>query len=73
MAGVELTPNLQKEGSAVDLLSLTLSLQDELDLSARKAEGQTVDAKDIRKHGNDAFRLSQLLAPESRIPVAAHW
>ena len=42
-----------------------------LDLSARKAEGQTVDAKDIRKHGNDTFRLAQLLAPDSRIPVAA--
>jgi hypothetical protein len=42
-----------------------------LDMSARKAGGHTVDAKDIRKHGNDVFRLSQLLAADSRIRVAA--
>jgi hypothetical protein len=42
-----------------------------LDLSARKALGQVVDARDIKKHGNDIFRLSQLLAADSRIRVAA--
>lgn len=41
-----------------------------LDLSTRKAEGQNVDGKDIRKHANDVIRLSQLLAPDSRIPIA---
>jgi len=41
-----------------------------LDLSARKADGQNVDTKDIRKHGNDVFRLSQLLAADSRVRVA---
>ena len=41
-----------------------------LDLCARKAGGQNVDAKDIRKHGNDVFRLSQLLTADSRIRVA---
>jgi hypothetical protein len=41
-----------------------------LDLSARKAEGQNIDGKGIRKHANDVIRLSQLLAPESRIPIA---
>lgn len=40
-----------------------------LDLSARKAEGQKIDGKDIRKHANDVMRLSQLLAPDSRIPI----
>lgn len=42
-----------------------------LDLNARQAKGEAVDAKDIRKHANDVIRLSQLLAPEIRIPLAA--
>ncbi len=41
-----------------------------LELNARKANGEKVDAKDIRKHANDVIRLSQLLAPESRFPLA---
>lgn len=41
-----------------------------LDLSSRKAGGQNVDTKDIRKHGNDVFRLSQLLAPDTRVRIA---
>jgi hypothetical protein len=40
-----------------------------LDLSARKERGEPVDSKNIRKHGNDAIRLSQLLSPDLRIPV----
>ena len=38
-----------------------------LDLSERKARGEPVDSKNIRKHANDVMRLSQLLSPESRI------
>lgn len=38
-----------------------------VDLTARKANGEAIDSKDIRKHANDAVRLSQLLTPESRI------
>ncbi|MHB8815493.1 MAG: hypothetical protein ACYDAE_19820 [Steroidobacteraceae bacterium] len=41
-----------------------------LDLSGRKANGEPVDTRDIRKHANDVLRLSQLLAPESRIDLA---
>ena len=41
-----------------------------LDLSARRQEGGSVDSRDVRKHLNDVLRLSQLLAPASRIPVA---
>nr|WP_298718614.1 hypothetical protein [uncultured Steroidobacter sp.] len=41
-----------------------------LDLSDRKAVGGNVDSRDIRKHGNDVFRLSQLLTAELRISVA---
>ncbi len=33
-----------------------------LDLSDRKAAGKQVDAKNIRKHKNDVFRLTELLA-----------
>jgi len=40
-----------------------------LDLTARKEEGAKGDAKDVRKHLNDVLRLSQLLAPTTRIPV----
>ena len=42
-----------------------------LDLTERHTRGEHVDAKDIRKHANDALRLSRLLAPETRIPVEA--
>jgi len=38
-----------------------------LDLNARKELGEQVDAKNIRKHANDILRLSQLLAPSTRI------
>lgn len=37
-----------------------------LDLTARKAEGQAVDSKNIRKHRNDVFRVLQLL-PEGAV------
>jgi len=40
-----------------------------LDLSARKERGEPVDSKNIRKHGNDVIRLSQLLSPDLRIFV----
>jgi hypothetical protein len=38
-----------------------------LDLSARKAAGENIDSKNIRKHKNDIFRMSVLLTPETRI------
>ena len=40
-----------------------------LDLSARKDAGEQIDSKDIRKHKNDVFRLSQVLTPESSVTV----
>ena len=40
-----------------------------LELTARKEQGAKVDAKDVRKHLNDVLRLSQLLAPATRIAV----
>jgi hypothetical protein len=38
-----------------------------LDLSERKARGEAVDSKNIRKHAYDIIRLSQLLSPDVRI------
>ena len=40
-----------------------------LELTARKLEGAKIDAKDVRKHLNDVLRLSQLLAPATRIAL----
>ncbi len=43
-----------------------------LDLSERKAKGDAVDSRDIKKHKNDVFRLYQIVDPEamSEIPEA---
>ncbi|MCR6701416.1 MAG: hypothetical protein NVV68_09840 [Dokdonella sp.] len=40
-----------------------------LDLSAREAAGEQVDAWNIRKHLNDVFRLAQLLSADQRIAL----
>lgn len=37
-----------------------------IDLSERKAKGEQVDSKNIRKHKNDVFRLTQLLTADSK-------
>jgi hypothetical protein len=42
-----------------------------IDLSRRKAEGQEVDAHNIRKHATDILRLSLLLSPTTRVEVTA--
>lgn len=40
-----------------------------LDLSERKENGEQVDSKDIKKHRNDIFRLSQYLSEMDIVPV----
>lgn len=44
-----------------------------LDLTARRAAGEQIDSKNIRKHKNDVFRLTELLDYEQetslRVPV----
>ncbi len=40
-----------------------------LDLSIRKEKGEKIDSKNIRKHKNDIFRLTDLLYGDSRIQV----
>ena len=42
-----------------------------LDLRERKASGQQVDGKNIKKHKNDVFRLAQLILPETRQGLCA--
>ena len=41
-----------------------------LDLSRRKANGEDVDARHIRKHRADVFRLAQLLPGTGNLPLA---
>ena len=38
-----------------------------LDLTERKAKGEHVDSKNIKKHKNDVFRLTELIDPTSKI------
>ena len=42
-----------------------------LDLNERKAQGEHVDSKNIKKHKNDVFRLTQLLTAETRQELSA--
>ena len=37
-----------------------------LDLNERKAKGELVDSKNIKKHKNDVFRLTQLITADTR-------
>ena len=41
-----------------------------LDLTRRKAAGERVDSKDIKKHNNDVFRLYQIITPLDEPPPA---
>lgn len=41
-----------------------------LDLTNRKNNGKHVDSKNIRKHKNDVFRLSDLVDVDAKIPVS---
>lgn len=41
-----------------------------LDLTQRKAAGEPVDGKSIKKHRNDVFRLTLLLTPTQKVDVA---
>jgi hypothetical protein len=40
-----------------------------LDLTARKAGGEAVDTRSIRKHANDTMRLSRLLTPDGAVQL----
>ena len=55
----------------VSVLSVThlipLKAKAWLDLTERKARGEQVDSKNIRKHKNDIIRLSTMMSPDKRI------
>ena len=38
-----------------------------LDLTERKAKGEAIDSRDIKKHKNDVFRLYQIVDPEVKL------
>ena len=40
-----------------------------LDLTDRKAQGENIDSKNIKKHRNDVFRLAQLLPEGAKIEM----
>ncbi len=40
-----------------------------LDLTERKAKGEAIDSRDIRKHKNDVFRLYQIVDPETMLEI----
>jgi hypothetical protein len=42
-----------------------------LDLRSRKARGEAVDERHIRKHKNDVFRLMQLLPDETKVKMSS--
>ncbi len=42
-----------------------------LDLKERKARGEHIDSKNIKKHKNDLFRLAQLMTPDTKQPLGA--
>lgn len=46
---------------------IPLKAQAWLDMQDRKAKGDQIDEKDIRKHRNDIVRLAVLLAPETKV------
>lgn len=41
-----------------------------LDLTSRKEKGEHIDEKDIKKHKNDVFRLSQVLSTDVKIQIS---
>ncbi len=41
-----------------------------IDLNSRKAQGERIDSKNIKKHKNDVFRLSENIEPDKKIYVS---
>ena len=56
--------------TVVDVVALIpLKARAWLDLTARQQAGEEIDAKDIKKHKNDVFRLFQIISPNLRIQL----
>ena len=59
------------EVSLLDLEYLVLfKMKAWLDLSTRKAAGEEIDSKNIKKHKNDVFRLAANIDQDVRVPIA---
>lgn len=54
---------------ADDLALICLKAKAFLDLTKRKAEGEKVDSKDIKKHKNDVFRLAATLREDDKVDL----
>jgi hypothetical protein len=65
--GITVTDGLQVVG-AEHLIPLKMRAW--LDLTSRKAAGENLDSKVIRKHKNDVFRLVQLVVPAADIEIS---
>ena len=65
---------MQIEGIAIlDAVHLIpLKVKAWSDLSEKKANGMSVDSKDVKKHKNDVYRLCTLLTPETQMEVPAN-
>jgi len=57
---------------ADDLALICLKAKAFLDLSKRKADGERVDSKHIKKHKNDVFRLAAILLGDRNIKLSEH-
>lgn len=59
------------EVSVLDLEYIVLfKMKAWLDLSARKAAGEEIDSKNIKKHKNDVLRLAANIDNDVRVPIA---
>lgn len=54
---------------ATEPLLIAFKIKAFLDLSQKKAEGQQVDSRDIKKHRNDVFRLAVTLTGQEQLIV----
>lgn len=64
---LENTRNFDGINIVSDLCLIALKARAYLDLNNRKQKGEKIKSKDIKKHKNDIFRLSQLLSGDSKI------
>ena len=60
--------SLQEDGVHIANIESLICLKSKafLDLSQRKAKGESVDSKHIAKHKKDVFRLAAMLTPASK-------
>jgi hypothetical protein len=70
----EALQNAKRDMDGVTIIDETLLIPFKarafLDLSERKEQGEKVDSKNIKKHLNDVFRLTQLLSRDASIDIS---